>query len=122
MKSEMVKRRLQGSDSDQWGSSETKARNWYVIHHLASDLYSPFLKDTQAEEISNKLSNLKTAERTRARKIQDMESNIRKLQAELEPRDVENNDDIEEEIVRSFTLLLKALHSNEPGTALSQPK
>lgn len=67
-----------------------------------------FLKDTQAEEISNKLSNLRTAEKTRARKIQDIEANIRKMQAEMAPRDVENMEDIEEEIVRSFTLLPNA--------------
>ena len=38
------------------------------------------------------------------------------------PRDVENADDIEEEAVRSFTILSSASHSNnELGTALSQP-
>ncbi|KAH9019273.1 P-loop containing nucleoside triphosphate hydrolase protein [Lactarius pseudohatsudake] len=54
--------------------------------------------DTQAEEISNKLSNLKNAEKARAKKIQDTEANVRRLQADLEkPRDVESMEDLEEE-------------------------
>ncbi|KAI9434892.1 P-loop containing nucleoside triphosphate hydrolase protein [Lactarius indigo] len=54
--------------------------------------------DGQAEEISNKLSNLKNAEKARAKKIQDIETTIRRLQADLEkPRDVENMEDLDEE-------------------------
>lgn len=53
--------------------------------------------DTQAEEISNKLSNLKSAENARAKKIRDTEANILKMKAEVAPRDVESTEDIEEE-------------------------
>ncbi|KAI9442797.1 P-loop containing nucleoside triphosphate hydrolase protein [Lactarius psammicola] len=57
--------------------------------------------DTQAEEISNKLSNLKNAEKARAKKIQDVEATVRRLQVDLEkPRDIESMEDIEEEVRR----------------------
>ncbi len=86
-------------------------------------IYLAFPQDTQAEEISNKLSNLKNTEKARAKKIQDIEATVQRLQADLEkPRDVENMDDIEGEVVRSFPLLLNASRSNELGTARSQPK
>ncbi|KAN0134136.1 hypothetical protein V8E53_004519 [Lactarius tabidus] len=53
--------------------------------------------DTQAEEISNELSNLKSAENPRAKKLRDTEANILRTKAELAPRDVESIEDIEEE-------------------------
>jgi hypothetical protein len=71
-------------------------------------LLSIICKDTQAEEISNKLSNLKSAENARAKKIRDTEANILRTKAELAPRDVESIEDIEEESVRSLlTIFLK---------------
>jgi hypothetical protein len=62
------------------------------------------LQETQAEEISNKFSNLKKEEKNRAKKIQDVEKTIQTLQADLEkPVEVENMADVDDEIVRLFT-------------------
>jgi hypothetical protein len=61
-------------------------------------------QETQAEEISNKFSNLKKEEKNRAKKIQDVEKTIQTLQADLEkPVEVENMTDVDDEIVRLFT-------------------
>jgi hypothetical protein len=125
MRSAMVKRRPHGNASEQWGPSGTKARNWCVIHLLASqDFYLALsCKDTQAEEISNKLSNLKSAENARAKKIRDTEANILKMKAEVAPRDVESTEDIEEESVCSLLPFCpNAWHLNELGAAPPRPK
>jgi hypothetical protein len=80
-------------------------------------------KDTQAEEISNKLSNLKSAENARAKKIRDTEANILKMKAEVAPRDVESTEDIEEESVCSLLPFCpNAWHLNELGAAPPRPK
>ena len=61
-------------------------------------------QEIQAEEIANKLSNLKKEEKNRAKKIQDVEKTIQTLQADLEkPVKVENMADVDQEIVRFFT-------------------
>jgi hypothetical protein len=61
-------------------------------------------QETQAEETSNKLSNLKKEEKNRAKRIQDMERTVSMLQADLEkPAEVESMAEVDEEIVRPFT-------------------
>lgn len=57
-------------------------------------------QETQAEDISNKLSNLKKEEKNRAKKIQDVEKTVQKLQADLErPVEVESMTEVDEETV-----------------------
>ncbi|KAH9983439.1 hypothetical protein BJV74DRAFT_797421 [Russula compacta] len=58
-------------------------------------------QESRAEEISNRLSNLKKEEKDRAKKIHDVERVVQTLQAELEkPIKVENMTDIDEEMRR----------------------
>jgi hypothetical protein len=62
-------------------------------------------QETQAEDISNKLSNLKKEEKNRAKKIQDVEKTVQKLQADLErPVEVESMTEVDEETVRPPSL------------------
>jgi len=76
-----------------------------LVCHSLQYLHLAFRRTPQAEEISSKLSNLKSAEKQRAKKIQDAEATIRKMQADLEkPRNVENMDDIEGEMDCPFRL------------------
>lgn len=59
------------------------------------------MQETRAEDISNKLSNLKKEEKSRAKKIQEVERAIQNLQADLtKPIDVENMTQIDDETVR----------------------
>lgn len=59
------------------------------------------MQESRAEEISNKLSNLKKEEKNRAKKIQEVERTIQKLQEDLEkPVQIENMTEIDDEIVR----------------------
>lgn len=59
------------------------------------------MQESRAEEISNKLSNLKKEEKNRAKKIQEVERIIQKLQEDLaKPFQTENMTEIDDEIVR----------------------
>lgn len=65
-------------------------------------------QETRAEEISNRLSNLKKEEKDRAKKIHDVERVVQTLQAELEkPIKAENMTDIDEEMVCFFSFARK---------------
>ena len=58
-------------------------------------------QESRAEEISNKLSNLKREEKNRAKKIQDVERTIQNVQADLaKPIQVESMTEIDDEMVR----------------------
>jgi len=73
--------------------------------HQVSSLTSCTTQEARAEEISNSLSSLKKDEKNRAKKIQEVERTIQKLQGELEkPIQVENMSKIDEEMVRSSLL------------------
>ena len=64
---------------------------------------SRILQESRAEDISNKLSNLKKEEKSRVKKIQDVERTIQSLQADLaEPIEVENMTEIDDETVRLY--------------------
>ena len=57
-------------------------------------------QETQAEDISNKLSNLKKEEKNRAKKIQDVEKTVQKLQTDLErPVEVESMTEVDRKSV-----------------------
>ncbi|KAI0287939.1 hypothetical protein B0F90DRAFT_1827934 [Multifurca ochricompacta] len=57
--------------------------------------------ETQAEEISNKLSNLKKEEKSRAKRVQELEKGVQMLQADLaKPLEVEDIAAIDEDIRR----------------------
>ncbi len=58
-------------------------------------------QESRAEEISNKLSNLKKEEKNRAKKIQEVERTIQNVQADLaKPIQVESMTEIDDEMVR----------------------
>jgi hypothetical protein len=81
-------------------------RSWYISAYPFTPSHRPISipQESQAEETSNKLSNLKKEEKNRAKKIQDMERAISMLQADLEkPVEVESMAAVDEEIVRLFT-------------------
>jgi structural maintenance of chromosomes protein 5 len=68
--------------------------------HLQFSLISFITQETRAEEISNNFSNLKKEEKSRTKKIQDIERLVQTLQADLaKPIKVEDISEIEEEIV-----------------------
>lgn len=59
------------------------------------------MQESRAEEISNKLSNLKKEEKNRAKKIQEVERTIQKLQEDMaKPVQFENMTEIDDEMVR----------------------
>ena len=59
------------------------------------------LQENEAEEVANKLDGLKRAERDRAKKIKDLENQIRKMQHEVDdPPEVEDLEPINNQIVR----------------------
>ena len=60
-----------------------------------------FSQENEAEEITNKLDGLKRAEKDRAKKIKDLENQIKKIQDEIDnPPEVEDLQAINNEIVR----------------------
>jgi hypothetical protein len=80
-------------------------------------------QETQAEEISNKLSNLKKEEKNRAKKIQEVEKTVQTLQADLEkPVKVENMADVDEEIVRLYHFLDLYLSNFGIASSKSRPQ
>lgn len=69
--------------------------------HLQFSLIDYITQETRAEEISNSLSNLKKEEKSRAKKIQEIERLVQNLQADLaKPIKIEDISEIDEEIVR----------------------
>jgi len=76
-----------------------KMRSWYVDVWPFGVLINPL--ESRAEEVSNKLSNLKREEKNRAKKIQDVERTIQNVQADLaKPIQVESMTEIDDEMVR----------------------
>jgi hypothetical protein len=69
--------------------------------HLVSSSTHCTTQESRAEEVSNKLSNLKREEKNRAKKIQDVERTIQSVQADLaKPIQVESMTEIDDEMVR----------------------
>ena len=59
------------------------------------------MQESRAEEISNRLSNLKKEEKSRAKKTQEVERTIQKLQEDMaKPVQFENMAQIDDEMVR----------------------
>jgi hypothetical protein len=99
-KKEAAKKRFK-SMKVKWDDNEKLV--YYRLSFWCSHLTCRSSQESQAEDISNKLSNLKKEEKSRAKKIQEIEQSIQKLQAELaKPLQVENMSEIDEEIVRPF--------------------
>lgn len=68
--------------------------------HLEFSLIGCITQESRAEEISNSLSNLKKEEKSRAKKIQEIDRLVQTLEADLaEPIEVEDMPEIDEEIV-----------------------
>jgi len=67
---------------------------------LEFSLIGCITQEARAEEISNSLSNLKKEEKTRAKKIQEIERLVQTLQADLaEPVQIEDMSEIDDEMV-----------------------
>lgn len=97
-KKEATKKRFR-SMKTKWDENEKLVRLMTVRFRVS---YDPITQETRAEEISNSLSNLKKEEKNRAKKIQDIEQLVQKLQADLaKPVQVEDMSEIEEESVCS---------------------
>jgi structural maintenance of chromosomes protein 5 len=97
-KKEATKKRFR-SMKTKWDENEKLVRLTTVRFRVS---YDPITQETRAEEISNSLSNLKKEEKNRAKKIQDIEQLVQKLQADLaKPVQVEDMSEIEEESVCS---------------------
>jgi hypothetical protein len=95
-KKEATKKRFR-SMKTKWDENEKLVRLTTVRFRVS---YDPITQETRAEEISNSLSNLKKEEKNRAKKIQDIEQLVQKLQADLaKPVQVEDTSEIEEESV-----------------------
>lgn len=97
-KKEATKKRFR-SMKTKWDENEKLVRLTTVRFRVS---YDPITQETRAEEISNSLSNLKKEEKNRAKKIQDIEQLVQKIQADLaKPVQVEDMSEIEEESVCS---------------------
>lgn len=97
-KKEATKKRFR-SMKTKWDENEKLVRLMTVRFRVS---YDPITQETRAEEISNSLSNLKKEEKNRAKKIQDIEQLVQKIQADLaKPVQVEDMSEIEEESVCS---------------------
>ena len=95
-KKEAAKKRFR-SMKTKWDENEKLVRLTSVQFRVS---HGPIVQETRAEEISNSLSNLKKEEKNRAKKIQDIEQLVQKLQVDLaKPAQVENTSEIEEESV-----------------------
>lgn len=63
------------------------------------------LQENDAEDITNRLDGLKRAEKDRAKKIKDLENQIRKMQNEIDdPPELEDLQAINNAIVRYYLL------------------
>lgn len=59
------------------------------------------LQENEAEEVTNRLDGLKRAEKDRAKKIKDLENQVRKMQNEIDnPPEMEDLEAINNAIVR----------------------
>jgi structural maintenance of chromosomes protein 5 len=98
-KKEAAKKRFRSMKA-KWDENEK------LVYQLLSIplVFSPTgctMQESRAEEISNRLSNLKKEEKNRAKKIQEVERTIQKLQEDLaKPFQTENMTEIDDEIVR----------------------
>jgi hypothetical protein len=99
-KKEAAKKRFRSMKA-KWTENEK-----LVYYLLSMPIFSPTgrtMQESRAEEISNRLSNLKKEEKNRAKKIQEVERTIQKLQEDLaRPSQVENMTEIDDEIVSAF--------------------
>ncbi|SRR5260221_7612523 len=101
-KKEAAKKRFRSMKA-KWDENEK------LVYQLLSIqlVFSPTdrtMQESRAEEISNRLSNLKKEEKNRAKKIQEVERTIQKLQEDLaKPFQIENMTEIDDEIVRFST-------------------
>jgi len=75
------------------------------------------MQESRAEEISNRLSNLKKEEKSRAKKTQEVERTIQKLQEDMaKPVQFENMTQIDDEMVR-LRAFVKVIFFPDFGTA-----
>lgn len=75
------------------------------------------MQESRAEEISNRLSNLKKEEKNRAKKTQEVERTIQKLQEDMaKPVQFENMTQIDDEMVR-LRAFVKVIFFPDFGTA-----